>query len=141
MTGQTLKALTIWQPWASLIALGEKQYETRGWPTKHRGLLAIHAAVRHPEVWQGLKLDGHLWRTLERRHLLTTDLPHSAVVCLVELVDVFRAEEIRHELTEQELSFGDFADGRYAWRLNVVEVFTTPHPARGRQGLWNWTQA
>lgn len=138
MKGEIVKAITIWQPWAILIALGEKRYETRGWPTKHRGLLAIHAAAPHPEVWQRLKLHGELWRTLERRHLLSTDLPTSAVLCLVELVDVFRAEQIRHELTEQEKSFGDFGDQRYAWRLKVVEVFATPHLARGRQGLWNW---
>ncbi|KQO04623.1 hypothetical protein ASF12_13925 [Paenibacillus sp. Leaf72] len=38
-----MKAITIIQPWATLIAIGAKQYETRGWSTKHRGALAIHA--------------------------------------------------------------------------------------------------
>lgn len=41
---EPMKAITIWQPWAMLIALLEKGNETRGWPTKHRGPLAIHAA-------------------------------------------------------------------------------------------------
>lgn len=36
-----MKALTIWQPWASLIARGVKQYETRSWPTKYRGPIAM----------------------------------------------------------------------------------------------------
>jgi len=27
-----MKALTIWQPWASLIMAGYKPYEFRGWP-------------------------------------------------------------------------------------------------------------
>lgn len=40
-----MKAITIWQPWASLIACGVKQYETRSWPTKYRGPIAIHAAA------------------------------------------------------------------------------------------------
>jgi len=38
-----LKAITILQPWASLIACGAKQIETRSWATKYRGQLAIHA--------------------------------------------------------------------------------------------------
>lgn len=45
-----MKALTLWQPWASLIAVGAKTIETRSWPTKHRGRIAIHAAQRSPEV-------------------------------------------------------------------------------------------
>lgn len=41
-----IKALTVWQPWASLIAHGVKVFETRSWATKWRGPLAIHAAGR-----------------------------------------------------------------------------------------------
>ena len=36
----------MWQPWASLIAIGAKQIETRHWPTKYRGPIAIHTAKR-----------------------------------------------------------------------------------------------
>lgn len=43
-----MKALTIWQPWASLLACGAKRYETRSWATKYRGPIAIHAAVKDP---------------------------------------------------------------------------------------------
>lgn len=45
-----MKALTLWQPWASLIAVGAKTIETRGWATNYRGPLAIHAAKRRPDV-------------------------------------------------------------------------------------------
>ena len=41
-----MKAITLWDPWASLIALGEKKVETRSWRTDYRGPLAIHAAKR-----------------------------------------------------------------------------------------------
>jgi len=41
-----MKALSLWQPWASAIALGSKRIETRGWATSYRGPLAIHAAKR-----------------------------------------------------------------------------------------------
>lgn len=43
-----MKALSLWQPWASLMALGVKQNETRSWPTSHRGDLLICAAKRMP---------------------------------------------------------------------------------------------
>lgn len=49
-----MKALTLRQPWASLVALGVKTIETRSWSTKYRGPLAIHAgAKRPPTVWLG----------------------------------------------------------------------------------------
>lgn len=41
-----MKAITIWQPWASLLACGAKQYETRSWKTDYRGPIAIHAAKK-----------------------------------------------------------------------------------------------
>lgn len=39
-------ALTMWEPWASLVAYGVKQLETRDWSTRHRGPVAIHASKR-----------------------------------------------------------------------------------------------
>lgn len=45
-----MKALSLWQPWATLIAVGQKRIETRHWPTTYRGPLAIHATKRRPET-------------------------------------------------------------------------------------------
>jgi hypothetical protein len=39
-----MKAITLTQPWATLVALGAKKIETRSWSTSYRGPLAIHAA-------------------------------------------------------------------------------------------------
>lgn len=44
-----MKALSLYQPWASLIAVGVKTIETRSWATKYRGRLLIHAAAREPD--------------------------------------------------------------------------------------------
>jgi hypothetical protein len=41
-----VKAITLQQPWASLIALGAKSVETRSWSTAYRGPLAIHAGKK-----------------------------------------------------------------------------------------------
>ena len=39
-----MKAINIHQPWASVIAFGEKRFETRSWKTDYRGPLLIHAS-------------------------------------------------------------------------------------------------
>ena len=39
-----MKAISLTQPWATLVAIGAKQIETRSWGTPYRGELAIHAA-------------------------------------------------------------------------------------------------
>src|SRR3954451_22243677 len=48
--GITIPALTLTQPWATLVAIGAKQIETRSWGTSYRGWLAIHAAKGYPDA-------------------------------------------------------------------------------------------
>jgi hypothetical protein len=43
---QPMKAITVWQPWAALLACCAKKYETRSWATNYRGPIAIHAAKK-----------------------------------------------------------------------------------------------
>ncbi len=87
-----MKALTIWQPWASLIARGVKQYETRSWPTKYRGPIAIHAAMKNP---LSVSLSGDCMgvlidEMLETRRLpLWEQMPRGAVIATAELVNVW----------------------------------------------------
>lgn len=40
------RVATLWQPWATAIAMGLKTIETRNWSTRYRGLLGIHAGKR-----------------------------------------------------------------------------------------------
>lgn len=47
----TTKALTLWEPWASLCALGVKTIETRSWSTKYRGRLILHASKHRVASW------------------------------------------------------------------------------------------
>lgn len=49
-----MKALSLTQPWASLIAIGAKRVETRSWSTNHRGPVAIHAAKGFPKFARDL---------------------------------------------------------------------------------------
>jgi hypothetical protein len=136
-----MKALTVKQPWAALIAIGAKQVETRSWRTEYRGQLAIHsAATLPPGAWEE-------WR--ERctfavgRRLVTIEpihrLPLGAVVAVADLVDVVLIDrDLRLRLSSLELTFGDFADGRFAWVLRNVRALHEPIPAKGALGFWEW---
>ena len=153
-----MRALTLTQPWASLVEFGEKSVETRSWSTNHRGPLAIHAA-------QGLA--GHSERELahlcDREPFSSALLPHidgystyerwgnlprGALVGFVELEHVLPTDHlvddlqdigynVPHVLSPTELAFGDYSAGRFAWMLRHRIRLYDAIPCRGYQGLWN----
>ena len=129
-----MKALTQHQPWASLIAIEAKRFETRSWSTPYRGLLAIHAGKT-----LGVYPDGWIQRWVQPLGIQDVRrLPMSVVLCVCQLLDVYTTEQILPFLSEQEKVFGNYRPGRFAFQLEVIEVFDPPIPARGFQGLWNW---
>ncbi len=153
-----MKALTLWQPWASLVAMGEKQVETRCWTTKYRGELAIHSAKNLPPKWLGgssrtdpfrdeladvlnVRRDrddrcGHHVETAVRA------MPYGTILCVVKLLAVEEIDgALRAALSHREYMFGNYEDGRYAWFLEMVEKFDTPIPVKGNRLLWNWKGA
>ena len=137
-----MKTLSLWQPWASLIAADAKRIETRGRRTKHRGALAIHAARRPPDR---MELDDDLLRILARLNLKLEELPLGAVVATCNLhacVDVEcllnQRNSVLPRLTPEEEVCGNFAPGRFAWLLDEIKPLAEPVPARGKQGLWTW---
>jgi len=137
-----MKALSLWQPWASLIAWGAKQYETRDWTTSYRGLLAIHAAKRKPTYNDTVHMKDQFYPVMQqnmRPDFCTLDnLPLGVVLCIVKLKAIYRTEQCAPHLSERELAFGNYAPGRAAWELEVVEVLDRPIPAKGSQGFWEW---
>lgn len=133
-----MKALTLHQPWAALVAVGVKTVETRGWATSYRGPLLIHAgkvkADPRDPVWQHGGLTDPT-----RPGLLSagyTPMAFGAYVALCNLVAVVPVEQIGAALREQNEPFGNFAAGRFAWVLEDVAKIDPPDPARGFQGLW-----
>lgn len=129
-----MKALTLTQPWATLVITGRKRFETRSWSTAHRGGVAIHAA----KGWSAGDRD------LAREFGLDPDaLPRGVVLGYAHIVAVAAAEDVRAGLQWAEdyleLAYGDFDDGRYAWQLTAITKLDEPIPARGALGLWEWT--
>ena len=153
-----MKAITILQPWASLIACGAKKIETRGWATKYRGPIAIHAGKNWPKIvtykTQRLPESIHLALCWKGGFSRLADLPMGAVIAIAELVGCQKVVgnislrlgtekreaavlENANKITGNELAFGDFSYGRYAWILqNVCKI--EPVPAKGMQRIWEW---
>jgi activating signal cointegrator 1 len=79
-----VKALTMTQPWATLVAIGANVIETRDWPTKHRGPFAIHAAKGFPPDARALCRTRPFRDALAAGGYESSDaLPLGAVVALV----------------------------------------------------------
>lgn len=123
-----MKALTLYQPYATAIALGLKKYETRSWATSYRGPLAIHASVK--------KLSPEFKKLAERYNI--TNLEYGKIIVICELQDCIEMtdEIIKHQSTAEK-DFGIWTPGRYAWKLKVLKILKEPIPARGYQMLWN----
>ena len=74
-----MKALTIKQPWATLIMQGDKRFEFRSWQTKYRADLLIHA---------GKVIDKEAMKRLAK--YLPEELPYGKILGKVKLVDCIK---------------------------------------------------
>jgi len=131
-----MKALTLHQPWASLIMLKHKTLETRHWTTRYRGKLAIHAGKKWDRT-----LKAHTRALIESYPILEdfpSRVPLGCILGVVELKGIYHAEAIRDKVPFMDTILGDLSDGRTAWDVKVLEVYNPPIPAKGQQGLWEW---
>lgn len=139
-----MKALTLWQPWASLIGRGFKRYETRSWGTNYRGPLAIHAGAHGTRTSINETMFDIEFEVTHGERILFCNVPQpkSAVVAICHLADCIEmTPEFIDQQTLLERSCGDWQPGRFAWKLTAVNPLISPVPARGAQGLWNWIEA
>ncbi len=135
-----MKALTLHQPWATLVMKGLKENETRGWKTTYRGRLAIHASqsikfISDDEFMKRLFLTGGIGRY----QISDCHYPTGVILGSVELITCEPAEDLRPWLGQAEAAFGDYSDGRWVWILGYVERvgLSPPSICRGYPGLWN----
>lgn len=131
-----MKALSLWQPWASALFTPHKRIETRGWSTSYRGKLLIHAAKTWNRVCKQSLYELQHDDTLPIS--VNVDLyPLGVLLGSVELVNVRPTNELRPRISDSELRLGDFADGRFGWITENPQRFDTPIPYSGKQGLFD----
>lgn len=131
-----MKALTLWQPWATAIAIGAKRFETRSWRTSYRGPILIHAAARAVDELEAREL----WNLAGLSWPPGYFFPRGAIVAAAQLVEVHPTESLLHRqpplVGPAERVLGDFTVGRQAWELRDVRRLREPVPCRGGQGIW-----
>lgn len=126
-----MKALSLWQPWASAVALGFKKNETRSWPTNYRGPLLIHAAKK-VIPWPSISIQA----MFEGIAFQPDDLPLGQVLCRVDLIDCKRISIHNRPPEGMERLLGDYTPGRYMWITDNLQVLTS-FPVRGHQGFFD----
>ncbi len=128
-----MKAITIKQPFASLIAAGLKEYEFRTWKTSYRGEVLIHA---------GKGIDK---KAMERYKHLNLDYPQGKIIAKATISDcVYIDDNMRKTLQEKDplVYYGVLTnpewDG-YGFKLeNITKV--PEKEALGKLSFWNYEE-
>lgn len=140
-----LRAISLWQPWASLCFAAFpdeefpiKRHETRGWPlpqivTGKR--VIIHAAKNRKGIGRGMDAALHDLCMDAFGCGYNYSLPFGAAIGTARLVLSLRMDECQPANDSDEIA-GDWSAGRFAWRLSEARAFKTPVPMRGFQKFW-----
>lgn len=149
-----MRAICLWQPWASLVVHGFKELETRGRDTAYRGPVAIvatkpkglnaaqsalHAVACAHTTDGGDLLDFNVMWPLGNNVAMPPDVPYVkalplGIVGTVELVDTFPVEAARARgISAREYEAGNYEAGRWCWKLAKPVALKTPIPFKGRQ--------
>ena len=124
-----MKALTIKQPWASLIINEYKKYEFRSWKTNYRGKILIHA---------GKTLEKSMLKRFEDYNL---DYKCGYIIGEANITDCIKVDK---EFNEELKNIDSVVYGRsnhvenYAWKLDNIKKYNNPIPCNGKLGLWNY---
>ncbi len=146
-----MKAITLYQPWATLVAIDAKKIETRSWYTKYRGPLAIHASTNKrfakmtskdyicgnepfcSVLEEACKESFGLWAIWDF-------MPFGAVIAICDLEECWKIDSGPLLISKQEKAFGDYTPGRFMWMLENTNKLDYPILIKGKMGLWEWDE-
>lgn len=149
-------AISLWQPWASLLVHGKKRVETRSYPvpksTEFPVVLAVHAAKqwnngqRHTAFGEPFR---SALRDLGYGGGKSLGLPLGFVIGLVRVAGYYTTDWLvkgrpevslpgHGQLSTDELAFGDYSPGRYGWVCDEFRVLDRPVACRGHQKFFDW---
>lgn len=137
------------QPFATLIAIGAKHFETRCWSTKYRGDLLIHAG-KSKECLSLCEQEPFKSILKHFGYKASYDLPLGMIIAKTTLKDCIKVKESNMcisntaileddiKIGRDEYTFGDYTEGRFAWKLENVKILKNPIPYKGQQKIWNY---
>ncbi|NLT68622.1 MAG: ASCH domain-containing protein [Acidobacteria bacterium] len=111
-----MKALSIKQPWATLIANGIKTLEVRSWKVNYRGPLVIVSSKQPNRI------------ALEEHGL--ENAPNGVTIALV---DLFNVREGRRQ--DKKAALVD-PTGKYVWEMRMIQKLPAV-PVKGRLGFYD----
>ena len=126
-----MKAITIKQPFASLIAAGLKEYEFRTWKTKYRGEILIHA---------GKGVDKKAMKKFASYGL---EYPSGCIIAKVNLVDCIKVDDNFRKILYKknaEVYSGIINHPEwegYGFQMNNIKKIE-PIPVKGRLSIWEY---
>lgn len=126
-----MKALTIKEPWATLIIDGYKKYEFRSWKTNYRGKVLIHA---------GMSEEKDMLKKFKDYNL---NCSKGMIIGEALLTDcILVTKEFEEELLKIDKTiYGrESHEMKYAWKLENVIKYDKPIPIKGKLGLWNYEE-
>lgn len=125
------------------MAHGYKTIETRSWQTQYMGPVAIHASKSNRSAGSIIQLmKAAEWSKdqVERFSFETLDWPFGKIIAVGRLISCVPTMQMRifgpQALSRQEIAFGNYAAGRFAWIFKDIYRLKVPIPARGALGLW-----
>jgi hypothetical protein len=145
--------ISLSQPYASLLISGIKTFETRSWKPgarnmeiiKREGLL-IHAS--QSKKYAHLAGQAPFWQHLSKMGRI----PYGCIIghvrvgrviktedFLVEGMNAAGTDEEKNRAFVEEVAFGNYSPGRWAWELIAPVEFPEPIPVKGKLSLWSWT--
>ncbi len=117
---RVMRALSLWQPWASMLVRGDKTVETRWWSTRYRGPILVCAAKRfddenahrdpRPQATYPLGMALGYVELYNVRYMQPGDAPHACI---------------------------DYEPARYSWLTRNAVTLRDPFRVKGQQGLWS----
>lgn len=145
----TLRCLSLWQPFASLIAIGAKRTETRSWGTSYRGWVLIHAAKKcDQDVQDDIRaamrlLESRRFEAPTPEQQAAANLPWKKLLGVVVAIGWMAECKPAPQPPSDPLdaAFGNYGPGRWGWRLEQVRPLPEPIPMRGMQGLFGVDRA
>lgn len=122
-----MKALTIKQPWASLIIRGGKDIENRDWRTTMRGVVAVHSSAKldRNEVEDACDMMRGFVPGFSAERFQRDEFPPGVILGTVEIVDCVTSSE------------SPWFCGEYGFVLRNAIAFAKPIPCRGALSFWN----
>ena len=121
-----MKAITIKEPWASLIVQGFKKYEFRSWKTNYRGKVLIHAGLSKENI--------------DDFNEYNLDISSGEIIGEAYISDCILVDE-KFDKKLKNIDPNVYANnhvGLYAFKLDKIKKYNKKIKIKGKLGLWNY---